>query len=545
MKSTYSLSVLLAIGTVSLGVAACGGRGGGSPVPVPADGSGFAGRVAAKGAHAAAAGPAAHVVPGDRRPLALVQVRRRGATPLQSPIADEALQVGHAYPNHEHWSYSGIDSSCGELDWSYENKIPGATVTVDPQTSALDGTVTVAYAQIPDDTPIGVYENTITATCSNAKATGRLPGPTPYTIATVSLDIATVPQDSGDGTNVTNKTFTTFVGKFTELDASPEPEVTLLQNTWKLPGDTVKTYTQTKTKASYAMLDAGDLAQQQLNFYWIHDTAGKALPLPLSVVFPVFNSHCAPDGCSGSEAFWGLADAEASVQVDAPTVTAMTSTTYGVAVDAKDGRFGCVAALNFGFQNAPGHDCDPPGSLPGISWRMSARVPIGGDGDLDATQFIRRADSVAALAGAHAVPTAYPGTNGTYELDGCLREGNTTSVHQPIASGGAATYEGSDSPGFILHPQWSTLDAEDSYITDFVYKPTDERGTEPDRLNIWVPLGSLRWAWQGVATQTAPVWHLKSSNHTVNPEGTYASPEPLPTWNAFYAADPRTCPPGG
>src|SRR5271170_4036425 len=43
---------------------------------------------------------------------ALVRLAPPRREPRETPIAEEALQIGHAYPNRESWGYSNIDPSC-------------------------------------------------------------------------------------------------------------------------------------------------------------------------------------------------------------------------------------------------------------------------------------------------------------------------------------------------------------------------------------------------------------------------------------------------
>jgi hypothetical protein len=537
---SFSIAAFVTLGAVAFGIVACGGHSS-SPLPGTAA-SGFE-RVPA----ARALRPGPRVAPAGAGRTELAQLRAPASRGfIQEPIADEALQIGHAYPHHERWFYGAgvLDPSCGELEWSYHSAIPGETVSLDPAKTALDGKTEVSFGKIPDDVKPGAYKNSMEATCTNPKATGVGPGTTPISVAAVSLDIAVVPQDGGDGQNVTDTTFTEVAGKFVELDASPEPEVTLLQDEWHVPGDTVRSYSETKTKASYTALSPSDLAQQQLNFYWIHSTGGAKLPLPLQVVFPTFNGKCAPDACTGAEAYWGLAEATADVTVVAPTVDSIVSSTGVVAVDAKSGQSACLEALHYGYLNTLKARCAPPGAVPGIRWTATVRVPVGAGGDLDATQLIDRKDTVVPLKGARSVPTPYPGTNGLRALDGCIHVGNASGAHEPIAQGGLARYEAGDSPGLALRPGWSAFTDADEYLTYFVYKPTDSTLATPDRLNIWVPIGYLKWNWAGTAA-SAPTWHLTAESHTANPRGVIQNDLPLPAWTSFYEEKGRTCPAGG
>jgi hypothetical protein len=509
--------------------------------------------------------------------IAQVSIDRSLAS--QAPIADEALQIGNAYPNHEYWTYQAValDPSCGSLTWTYRNTIPGVTVTLNPTKTSLTGSTTVSFSTIPDTTKPSVFNQTVGAKCTNPNAHGVLPGPTSLTVAAVKLDIALVPQDNHAGTIESGKTFNPVAGQFIEVDASPAPTVTLRQATWTIPGDTVKTYVQTKAKASFATLGKSDLAQQKLEFYWIHGSAGKALALSVRGVFPVLFSHCLPGACNGTEAYWGLANAKSSADILAPTVVSITSNTGSVATDAKAGQLACMIGQHFGYVNMPG--CTLPGAVPGIHWKMTAKAPPGAAGELDGTQLINRSDSVTAIKGVSPVPTPYPGTGGTKELDTCIHYGNDANMHVPIASGATGTYASDDSPGFPLQAAWKTFTAADTFVNYFVFKPTDLAGTPASRLNIWVPLGYLNWNWSGNSTNAATAvtpadqfmeypsparapswlvrtvappkpppasrWGLTSSAHATNPTGVGTPTAPLPTWNALYSPAVEPCPPGG
>jgi hypothetical protein len=469
--------------------------------------------------------------------------------PHETPIAEEALQEGKAYPNRESWSYSDLDPSCGTLSWSYDNSIPGVTVTLNPTETPLDGSTEVSFSQVPTGTPTVAYNQTVTGTCTGDDPTGTLPVPTAYTIAAVTLDVGRIAQVPADPTIETDKTFEPVVGQFIELKAVDGPDVKLRSQVWKtIPGTIVASYTQTTMLASPTPFDPANLKKQTLDFYWIQGSAGTALPLRVDAVFPVLAVHCNPSKCTGMEDEWGAADAESKANVVAPTNVTLTAQSGQVLV-GKDKALSCNVALHFGFAEpslCPGVKANP---APGMQWVFDATAPAGGGGDLDATQLIQRKDSRTPLAGGGSNPAPPPGTNGKLLLDECIHYGTQRNGHEPVAAGEDGSWSNSDSPDLELSPGWETLSDTDTFSMYFVYKPSD-KGVSPgsSRANIWVPLGLLHWNWEGVATNSgkpnAAKWRLTSSSYSHNPSGT-AGPLPLPTWTGLFHTADTECPPGG
>lgn len=497
--------------------------------------------------------PAAHrAMPGARAAVQLPIARRASAgsrSTLRShaspPLADEALQIGVAYPNRESWqidSSNPVDPSCGMLDWAYTNAIPGVTVTLNPTTTSLTGSTSVSFTTIPVGTAVNVWSQTITPTCTDPSATGTLPTATTYTIATVVLDIAQVPQVPAAPTAITNTTATPVVGQFIELQASPQPAVTFVKVKWEaIPGDTVKTYTQTKEKAEFTMLGGSDLSKPAIDFFWIHGSAGTPGALKVAAVFPVFNSHCT-HACTGKEDYWGQTNAAAMANVLAPTAVEITSKT-GEIWFGRDPSFDCHLALHFGYPNIVS-DCPKHGALPGTTWTMKATAPSGGAGELDGTQLIDVADSIDPVPSASPIPTAYPGTTG-FALDGCIHYGNYNNRHEPIAAGAPATYTQEDTPTLAMMRSWKTLTATEKFTLSFVYKPADQAGAPAGRTNIWVPLGHLPWNWSGTGEVSNGRARLTASAHPTDPPGVVGN-DPLPTWTSAYKPAPaEACPPGG
>ncbi len=490
----------------------------------------------------------AHVALTTTVPFSQRAVHQRKIQPHEKDIAEEALQVGHAYPNRESWGYSDLDPSCGSLTWTYDNNIPGATVTMHPTETGLDGRSEVSFSMIPVGTPVGVYHETVTGTCTGSDPTGTLPGPTEYTIAVVTMDVGLVPQIPAAPTIESDMTFRPVVGQFIELKAVADPDVTLRKSVWKpISGNIIGSYTETPTMASPKPFDTDDLKKQMIDFYWIQDTKGSPIDIRVDAVFPVKAIHCGST-CTGSEDEWGATDAESKADVLAPTGVSLSSQTGKVLVGA-DPSVGCIPALHFGFYGTDTCPGEPTGPN-GIRWTFRATAPKGGAGDLDATQLIERTDERTALPGPGSNPAPPIGTHGQSLLDQCLHYGNDQSKHEPIAESASATYTSADSPDLPLADEWKTLKDTDSFSLYFVYKPSDEGGLSQasSRGNIWIPLGLLHWNWAGTATNKGTRantnWKLSTSSSSHNPSGV-AGYTPLPTWTGLFDAVKTECPPGG
>lgn len=526
----------------SLLASGCSGGNGASGVPATA-------QQAAMAKHAGKSTRVeAHVALTTTVPFSQRAAHQHKLQPNETPIAEEALQVGHAYPHRESWGYSGLDPSCGSLTWTYDNKIPGVTVTMNPTETGLDGRSEVSFSTIPVGTPTGVYHETVTGACTGTDPTGTLPVPTEYTIAVVTMDVGLIPQIPAAPTIESDMTFKPVVGQFIELKAVADPDVTLRKSVWKpIPGNIIGSYTETTAMASPKPFDADDLKKQTIDFYWIQDTKGSPVDIRVDAVFPVKAIHCGST-CTGAEDEWGATDAESKADVVAPTGVSLSSQTGKVLVGA-DPSVGCIPALHFGFYGTDTCPDEPTGPN-GIRWTFRATAPKGGAGDLDATQLIERTDSRTALPGPGPNPAPPIGTHGQSLLDQCLHYGNDHDKHEPIAENASATYTSADSPDLPLADEWKTLEDTDSFSLYFVYKPSDEGGLSQasSRANIWIPLGLLHWNWAGTATnkgsRSNTNWKLSASSSSHNPSGV-AGFTPLPTWTGLFDAVKTICPPGG
>jgi hypothetical protein len=486
-------------------------------------------------------------------PKGLTRFENVRAAAGSTPIADEALQAGFAYPKREYWTYKtvDIDPSCGRLKWYYSNTLPGISATFAPQETGLKGETYVSFSKIPrDNPPIGVYDQVVGATCTNPSATGLLPEATYYTIAIVSLDIGQVPQVQADPKIVTWMTFKPVVGQFIELKAVTKPEVKLRKVEWTIPGDIVKSYTESKTSASYTQLPADELQQQQLQFYWIHGTNGGS-DLPIQGVFPVYFTHCVPGECTGGEDFWGAVQAKATADVLAPTGVTMQSATSRVFV-GRNPNATCGFALSFGVSAGPGDPtwcvhADTPGK--GITWHFTATAPEGGTGSLDATQLVLSTDTMTPLPKATPPIAPPPTSTSGFALDTCIHFGDHLKMHQTVNANESATWWTSDSPGGQLFPSWQSLERHDTFTTYFVYRPDDQDGAPTGRSNIWVPLGVMDWNWSGTATNAgtpaSAKWSLTQESWLHNPAGSARNLD-LPTWTSYIGGGfAEECPPDG
>ncbi len=297
----------------------------------------------------------------------------------------------------------------------------------------------------------------------------------------------------GGGTAITT-TQTTIVGKKVTLQVRSVPGGQALTHvSWVIPGENVKSYTQSSTTATRTDLAAADLQGTTLSFFWI---SGGTKTVEVTALI------------GGA-----VARATATFNVLAPTNMTMSGATGSVTVDT-----------SFNFPGTWLHYGNP-NTTPAIAWTFTATAPAGGGGDIEATQLlnvdIARTDNAGAVT--------HLSSHGHWMLD--------TSVpyapSQSIAASAAATWSSSDSPGAPLTSGFTTMNvATFEFHMYFMYKPS---GAD----SIWVTLGRLDWHWRASSTRSGAVaantWSPPAGlDANSNPSGS-ASTE-LPTWTANFTS---------
>lgn len=259
---------------------------------------------------------------------------------------------------------------------------------------------------------------------------------------------------------------------------------------WTIPGETVKTYTQSVDAGTKTVLAAGDKQQDHLTFYWI--SGGPKLVQVSATV-------------GGRNLL-----ASVSFNVLAPTNPSCTSKTGDVAV-GNPGFPGAGLELHYGTNITSG-----------IEWTCKAKAPAGGAGEIAATQLVNSERTRTPNAGGKKTLS----TGGDWHLD-------TTVPYEPavpILAGASATWTANDTPGALLTSGYEKRTLSDRFRLYFMYKPD---GID----SIWVTLQRLDWNWGGKTTRVgAPAgpgnnWNPPTDvDDTPDPDG--ADSTELPTWTA-------------
>ena len=259
---------------------------------------------------------------------------------------------------------------------------------------------------------------------------------------------------------------------------------------WTIPGETVKTYTQSAAAGTKTLLAAGDKQQNNLTFYWI---SGGPKQVQVSATV---------DGATLT--------ARVVFNVLAPTNPTCTSKTGDVAV-GNPGFPGAGLELHYGTNIKPG-----------IEWTCKAKAPAGGSGQIAATQLTNKNHTRTTNAGENQTL----GTEGDWQLDTTVPYDSAV----PILAGASATWTSDDSPGTPLTDGLIKKGADQEFRLYFMYKPDGHD-------NIWVTLQRLDWNWAGKTTRVgAPAgpgnnWNPPADvDDTTDPDG--ADSTELPMWTA-------------
>jgi len=259
---------------------------------------------------------------------------------------------------------------------------------------------------------------------------------------------------------------------------------------WTIPGETVKTYTQSVAAGTKTVLAVGDKQQNNLTFYWI---SGGLKVVQVSATV-------------GGRNLLTLV----SFNVFAPANVTCTSET------------GDVAVGNPGFPDADLELHYGTNITSGIEWTCKAKAREGGSGQIAATQLTNKNHTRTTNAGENQTL----GTEGDWQLDNTVPYDSAV----PILAGASATWTSDDSPGTPLTDGLSKKGADQKFRLYFMYKPD---GID----SIWVTLQRLDWNWGGKTTRVgAPEgagnnWNQPTDvDDTPDPDG--ADSTELPTWTA-------------
>ncbi len=345
----------------------------------------------------------------------------------------------------------------------------------------------------------------------SARKNGHIPDPgkrlgvnvPPNTTTTTEIKLLQVVLEIIDrqtGAVVSGTTQIKIVGQKVELRVRTRPAgLTMTNIQWTVPGQTVKSYTQSIGAATKTDLSVADLQAVDVDFYWIAG-GNQNVQVAATVAGAVLT---------------------ASVQFNvlAPTGVSFTGeqseTTLGP-------HFLWPLGLN-AYNAATGHF--------GVQWNASCTAPAGGKGQIAITQLITR-NFTTTIAGVaqHMISPAQV-------LDDGL--GIQYSGPQPIAAGAAATLTGNsyaDSPSARILPGMTVLNCSDQFTDFFMYKPSTPN-------SIWVTLSRLTWSWNGAATAAPPpppppppsgfILGAHSPAGVTNQNGVASTT--LPEWTANYA----------
>jgi hypothetical protein len=314
------------------------------------------------------------------------------------------------------------------------------------------------------------------------------PGTTTPCPSTITLEI--VFRNIGDV--ISGTTQTRIVGQKIALRVRTNPGGQSMSDIrWRVPGQTVKSYTQSNHEGVITTLSQRDLQAADLDFYWI---AGGS-PQTVEVEATVLGRRL---------------QATVAFNVLAPGNLSMTSSTGRVAVGNPGFGEGEIE-LHFGNYER----C-------GIEFTLSATAPPGGAGEIAGTQLIQQVRTRLFNDG----NTRDWSTQGRFVLD----TQTPLNPARQIASGGSRTWNGTDSPGTPLAPNQQRASVDDHFRVYFMYRPA---GAD----SIWVTLMLLCWEWSGVTTRvgapsgTANTWHTATAvSHSHNPSGVPSSE--LPVWSS-------------
>src|SRR4051812_6957050 len=150
---------------------------------------------------------------------------------------------------------------------------------------------------------------------------------------------------------------TKIVGQKIQLGVRTQPRGHTMSNIqWTIPGETVKSYTQSSQAGVRRDLSEADFHAEDVDLYWI--AAGRQ---HVEVVATVRGRRLR---------------AAVNFHILAPTDVSMTSHTGAVAVS--DPGFGDGdLELHYGISGTPG-----------IAWILTATAPAGGDGEIAGTQLV-------------------------------------------------------------------------------------------------------------------------------------------------------------
>jgi hypothetical protein len=313
----------------------------------------------------------------------------------------------------------------------------------------------------------------------------------PITVAKV--DITRTP-----GGIITDTTSDVMVGTHIILAGvvSP-PGLTVTSKEWDIPGETVKSYSQSQQTGSALPLTPSDKLTDSLSYYWIDGSfAGDSQEVEYSVIV---------EG--------NLFDATTTFVVFRPT-SELSSTIANNPVNV-----GSVVndqgepKMALRFRND---------TQPGICWNGTVTTPPNGIGQIAFTQ----------LAEHHEIAIRDDNTTFANTSEGAFWVDNKLGIQYDgtdlIEGSDTAPISRSDSPCAYLAPSWTNVTVSMHFKLYLMYK-SDEAGS------IWVTLKELTWYWTGNTLRPPPLpsdWAIPTGidYSTPNPEGVDSIC--LPQWSA-------------
>jgi hypothetical protein len=248
---------------------------------------------------------------------------------------------------------------------------------------------------------------------------------------------------------------TQMVGHRVVLEVrSKPPGAVFSEITWEISPETVRTYVRGQERADWVGLGVEDLMRATVRFYWI---SGGAKTAAVTV-----KMGSAEKG------------AKKAYDVKTPTVEAMNAATTAFSIGRTSAE---EDGLWLVFQRSPGD--------PGISWKLRVTLPIGGQGQIGATQLVKLDFAWQGRQGEDHHIT----TDDEWWLDGTPEYGQ--SIRMDHGGGGLVRWVDSDTPGMQLFATTEKARLEGKFRLYFMYQPSPGTGDESD--TIWVTLGRLDW----------------------------------------------------
>lgn len=274
---------------------------------------------------------------------------------------------------------------------------------------------------------------------------------------------------------------------------------------WTIPGQIVKGYTDSQTKAKVTKIEESDKKKNPIHFHWVDGGNGRKVEAKC-----VFTSKGTDKNKTVSATF----------DVKAPTLDKFNATTDLVGLDPTSSP----TKLRFGINKE------------GIKWDWKITVPSISDGyvkDVQTVRVVRKRTTTAAkkqvwtISGTKVPPPEQLDTDNPYSLPGEYPP--CPGFPKKVTAGNSFSDNSTfDSPGTPLAgTKMKSFDDKFKYY--IMYKPDKTDA-------IWVPVGKSEWYCKGKATlnDSTGKWSLSSQGGGISSAGVKTTGFPQYTSNAKY-----------